>query len=175
MMEHKTGQSGTTRRNFFGIAIAAISAFIGIFLSIPLIGYIISPALRRPQVPRFKVGAVSDLMPEHPVEMDTVIELQDAWMKTKATRAVWAVKKAETGELRVYNPLCTHLGCAYHWDRQDRLFKCPCHAGVYDIDGNVISGPPPRPLDTLEYHLEKGDIFVHYQNYLAGSVKKIPI
>ena len=175
MTELRATQIGTTRRTFLGKVIAAIMGFIGISLSIPLVGYVISPALKRRLISQVKVGSVSDLIPDHPVEMDTVIEVQEAWMKSKVTRAVWVVRKQETGELRVYNPLCTHLGCAYHWDSGDRLFKCPCHAGVYDINGNVISGPPPRPLDILEFHTEDSDLFVHYQDFKAGSLKKIPI
>ena len=41
---------------------------------------------------------------------------------------------------------CTHEGCnvSYHANNND--FQCPCHGGVYDINGNVVSGPPPAPL-----------------------------
>ena len=44
-----------------------------------------------------------------------------------------------------FNPACTHLGCAYHWDESPNNFVCPCHASVFSIDGKVLVGPAPRP------------------------------
>jgi cytochrome b6-f complex iron-sulfur subunit len=53
----------------------------------------------------------------------------------------------------VLSRVCTHLGCLvnYHKDRQ--LLICPCHNGIYDLDGNVISGPPPRPLPKFPFRI----------------------
>lgn len=163
-----------TRRKFMARASAAIAGLIGLGLSIPLVGYIISPALGRRAEKPFRAGLLSGVPAGQPVEMEAVIETTDGWMKTMATRAIWVVKKT-SGEIRVYNPHCTHLGCAYRWDQDDNAFKCPCHRGVYDLDGNVIGGPPPRPLDRLEFHTENGALFVNYQDYKAGTGKRIPI
>jgi len=41
---------------------------------------------------------------------------------------------------------CTHQKCNVHWDEKRKVFACPCHGGLFDRFGNVISGPPPRPL-----------------------------
>ena len=54
--------------------------------------------------------------------------------------------KRSTGDLVAFDPRCTHARCAYDWTDQAR-FACLCHAGFFRIDGTVISGPPPRPLD----------------------------
>jgi len=35
------------------------------------------------------------------------------------------------------------------WNAPKKQFLCPCHGGVYDRDGRVVSGPPPRPLERL--------------------------
>lgn len=42
--------------------------------------------------------------------------------------------------------VCTHLGCLVEYDAAKKRLLCPCHAGIYSLDGNVISGPPPKPL-----------------------------
>ncbi len=55
--------------------------------------------------------------------------------------------------------VCTHLGCLVQYDRENRNLLCPCHAGVYDLEGNVLSGPPPRPLPKLALRVE-GDTIV---------------
>jgi Rieske Fe-S protein len=47
---------------------------------------------------------------------------------------------------RAFSAICTHLGCIVQWDAGRRQIVCPCHAGFFDINGKVISGPPPKPL-----------------------------
>ena len=41
---------------------------------------------------------------------------------------------------------CTHQGCQVGYDSGVKHLICPCHGGTYDINGNVISGPPPSAL-----------------------------
>ena len=50
------------------------------------------------------------------------------------------------GDLRGFSAVCTHLGCLVKWLPQSNEFFCPCHAGRFDSNGNVVSGPPPSPL-----------------------------
>ena len=45
-----------------------------------------------------------------------------------------------------FTAVCTHAGCVVTWQKDKKRIFCPCHAGVFDIEGNVVSGPPPRPL-----------------------------
>jgi nitrite reductase/ring-hydroxylating ferredoxin subunit len=59
--------------------------------------------------------------------------------------SAWLVKRG-SGDLVAYDPRCTHADCAYEWTDQAQ-FACLCHEGFFDLDGTVISGPPPRPLD----------------------------
>ncbi len=55
---------------------------------------------------------------------------------------------------------CTHLGCIVHWTEKDKLFECPCHGGKYDVNGNVVSGPPPKHLYVLDVSQKNGEIWV---------------
>jgi cytochrome b6-f complex iron-sulfur subunit len=48
--------------------------------------------------------------------------------------------------IRAFSRVCTHLGCLVKYYPEKQLFICPCHGGSYDLNGNVVSGPPPRPL-----------------------------
>lgn len=51
------------------------------------------------------------------------------------------------GRLAGYSAVCTHLACAVLWREQDGTLQCPCHDGVFDpASGEVVAGPPPRPL-----------------------------
>lgn len=60
----------------------------------------------------------------------------------------------------VLSRICTHLGCLVQYDSEKRLFVCPCHAGVYDLEGKVISGPPPRPLERIPVKVEGEEIII---------------
>lgn len=55
---------------------------------------------------------------------------------------------------------CTHLGCMVVWNRDHRLFLCPCHGGKFDAEGRNIEGPPPRPLDLLAIGLDEDGALV---------------
>ena len=41
---------------------------------------------------------------------------------------------------------CTHWGCEVRWSGEEQRYLCPCHDGVFDEGGRVVSGPPPRAL-----------------------------
>lgn len=45
-----------------------------------------------------------------------------------------------------FSAVCTHAGCIVQWQKDKNRIYCPCHAAVFDVEGNVVSGPPPRPL-----------------------------
>jgi Rieske Fe-S protein len=70
--------------------------------------------------------------------------------------SAWLVRRS-AGDLVAFDPRCTHARCAYDWTDQAR-FACLCHAGVFGIDGTVISGPPPRPLDRFGVRATDGSI-----------------
>lgn len=55
--------------------------------------------------------------------------------------------------------ICTHMGCMVTYDK-DGFILCPCHAGKFDLNGNVISGPPPRPLNEYPVRVVQNKIVV---------------
>jgi Rieske Fe-S protein len=64
------------------------------------------------------------------------------------------------GEWKAFSAVCTHLDCTvqYRADRHD--IWCACHNGVYDLAGRNVSGPPPRPLEELDVHVQGDDVVV---------------
>ena len=65
----------------------------------------------------------------------------------------------EGGFLALYR-VCPHLGCVVPWSEEGQRFLCPCHAGVFSIEGEVLAGPPPRPLDLFPVEIVEGEITV---------------
>ncbi|MHC4341217.1 MAG: QcrA and Rieske domain-containing protein [Planctomycetota bacterium] len=56
---------------------------------------------------------------------------------------------------------CTHSEvCTVDWDAKRRQLVCPCHRGIFDLQGNVIAGPPPRPLARREAVIREGNLFL---------------
>ncbi len=163
-----------SRRNFFQWMIGLASGLIGAGLAIPLIGYVISPALKRRERLWIDVGSVDELRVGEPKQLDHVTTIRDGWMESKSQKAVWAVKQAD-GEVIVYSPICTHLGCGYRWEGEDRKFKCPCHGSVYDATGKVLAGPAPRPLDVLPSKVDNGRLLVVYKEFKAGLASSVEL
>jgi len=69
------------------------------------------------------------------------------------------IRTAE-GELQAYNAVCTHLQCTVQYKADTAQIWCACHNGLYDLKGNVVSGPPPRPLERLTVNQRGDDVVV---------------
>jgi len=62
--------------------------------------------------------------------------------------------RLDDGGLLALNRECTHLGCTVPWVAEEGRFICPCHASSFDITGEVLSPPAPRPLDIFPIRIE---------------------
>lgn len=56
--------------------------------------------------------------------------------------------------------VCTHLGCLVEYDKTAKRLICPCHAGTFDLEGNIVSGPPSKPLPEIPIKIEGENIFI---------------
>jgi menaquinol-cytochrome c reductase iron-sulfur subunit len=144
---------GTTRRRFFIGAIYGIWAAIGASLSLPALIYLLLPPRVRKDEVWTEAGDVSKLVPGDPIELAFRRTRIDGWKVISEKSTAWVVKQADNS-IVAYGPQCTHLGCAYHWEDKQREFLCPCHTSLFSIDGQVTSGPAPRPLDRYEVKLQ---------------------
>lgn len=68
------------------------------------------------------------------------------------------------GQVRAFSAICTHLTCTVLYEADTGTLFCPCHNGRFDLAGNVLSGPPPRPLDAFEVDISGEDIYVSRQD-----------
>jgi Rieske Fe-S protein len=64
----------------------------------------------------------------------------------RARAGAWLALQAD-GSVAAFVPACTHQRCLYDWDVASARFACRCHEGFFALDGTVLGGPPPRPLD----------------------------
>jgi len=62
--------------------------------------------------------------------------------------------------LHALSLVCTHLGCLVEWSPERRQLVCPCHRAAFDLGGNVLEGPPPRPLRSFEVSIQGDRVLV---------------
>jgi cytochrome b6-f complex iron-sulfur subunit len=60
----------------------------------------------------------------------------------------------------VFSRTCTHLGCLVEYHHAQQRMVCPCHAGNFDLEGNVLSGPPPKSLTAIPFRIEGENIVI---------------
>jgi cytochrome b6-f complex iron-sulfur subunit len=65
-----------------------------------------------------------------------------------------------SGEVAAFSAVCTHLGCIVQWQKENQQFHCPCHGGIFAATGEVLKGPPPRPLKRLTISIHNGSITI---------------
>ena len=66
----------------------------------------------------------------------------------------------EDGGFLALHRKCTHLGCSVPWNEDEQRFACPCHASAFDIHGDVVNAPAPRPLDLFPVTISDGVVKV---------------
>jgi nitrite reductase/ring-hydroxylating ferredoxin subunit len=62
------------------------------------------------------------------------------------------VERSELGFI-AFSAICTHLNCVVNWNEMLKKFECPCHGAKFNRNGEVLEGPPPRPLDLYKLQI----------------------
>jgi menaquinol-cytochrome c reductase iron-sulfur subunit len=151
--------AGSSRRGLFQAGICGLGAAIAAALGLPALAYLLTPPKSKQQDGWIEIGELNKFATGAPLEVAFRRDRTDAWKALGEKDTAWVVKRAD-GSVIAFGPQCTHLGCAYHWDDGRQQFVCPCHSSLFRIDGSVISGPAPRPLDRFETKLENGKLML---------------
>jgi cytochrome b6-f complex iron-sulfur subunit len=138
-----------SRRKFIGICLGglatlAVTGFAAV--TYPIFRYYLLPRPNNDTTGKISIP-LKDLAPG------------DAkFFELNGTAAVLVRKK--DGMLAALSAVCPHLGCIVLWEKDRQDFLCPCHAGYFTPDGQVISGPPPRALARLPFTVTDGIVTV---------------
>ncbi len=143
----------TTRRTFHLAAIYALGTLIALALAIPTLLYLLVPPKARSRLKWIDAGDISQLPPGQPVALSFQQNRLDGWKVVTEKKTAWVVKEADN-KVVAFGPQCTHLACAYHWEAAADKFVCPCHGSEFSIEGKVLAGPAPRPLDRYVTKIE---------------------
>ncbi|MGO8997890.1 MAG: ubiquinol-cytochrome c reductase iron-sulfur subunit [Polyangiaceae bacterium] len=133
------------RRDVLGAAVGGSAAAFTLAVVYPVARFVEPPS--QPSGEPVVVGRLE----EFPIDSAKMVLVDD--------RPV-LVLRSSNGELRAFSALCTHLQCVVSYSAERRQIECPCHRGVYSLDGVNIEGPPPRPLDELSVAVSEGSVIV---------------
>lgn len=95
-----------------------------------------------------------------------VVRLPDNFQWNGSTRENTNAKLLSGQKAFAVVAVCTHLGCVPLWKPQGEggfnfpVFHCPCHGGFYSPWGDVVAGPPPRPLYVPPQNFRDGKLII---------------
>jgi Rieske Fe-S protein len=154
------GKKMIGRRQFMSWVTGAIGAIIGFGLGIPAIAYIVGPSLKKEEAQNWiSLGSISKVELGIPTLFKTKIQRQTGWIVNEEQISIFVLTENGRDFVAMSN-ICTHLGCRIRWIEDRDEFFCPCHNGVFDKNGGIVSGPVPRPLDQFETKVEDGQLLV---------------
>jgi len=123
----------TSRRNFLGkIGVGACAAAMA--GSVVLTLDYLNPKVLFEPASRFTAGSAGDYG-----EGTVRFHKEQKTFVIGGPAGIWAL-----------SAVCTHLGCITRHLSDEGVIACPCHGSRFDLEGNVIHGPAPRPLPWLE-------------------------
>src|SRR5437868_12487329 len=143
----KAARNDTSRRTLLksflgGGILASLASFV-----YPVLRYLIPPVETNLGVDSVVAAATNELKPN------------SSKIYRFGSRPALLIRTAE-GEYRAMSATCTHLSCTVQYRKDSQQVWCACHNGMYDLNGRNVSGPPPRPLEQYQVHVQGEEIHV---------------
>ena len=113
----------------------------------PALRFMNPPAVPEAAVNEVSAGKVGDLKPNS----GKIVKF--------GSRPVLLIRASETSGGRSPR-VCTHLNCTVQYQEASHQIWCACHNGLYDLNGRVVSGPPPRPLEEYTVHVRGEEVVI---------------
>jgi menaquinol-cytochrome c reductase iron-sulfur subunit len=158
-----TNSPNLSRRDFTTIVVGTLGTIIAAAVGLPAIGYMLGPALKTNKSEAWiPLGKVENFPVDEPTLVSFTRSKVNGWEKTVISYGVYVVKPSN-GDIYVLSNVCTHLSCRVTWREDNEDYICPCHDGIFDPQGIVISGPPPKPLYRYETKIEDDTLYIHLQ------------
>jgi Rieske Fe-S protein len=153
-----------TRRKFLARATILAGAAIAAGWAVPAVAYVFGGPASGTQR-RFEwraLGSIAKVEPGIPTLFKTRVERTIGWVAEEEELSIYVFTEDER-EYEGLSNVCTHLGCRVRWVGDQEAFFCPCHNATFSKTGQVLTGPPPAPLDRYEVKVEDGQVFVNLE------------
>ena len=133
MPDRDEKDDGVTRRDFFGRIGASACAVAAVGSGVVTLDYLKPKVLFEPPT-SFIAG--------------TPLDFSEGVVRFQKEKKAYVIGTA--GGVYALSAVCTHLGCIARYKSDEKVIACPCHGSRFDLEGNVIHGPAPRPLPWLD-------------------------
>lgn len=133
------------RRRFLNWFLNSSVAGLLAAVAYPVVRFISPPNVPEPTTNRVEAGRTND--PELLEKGYKIVRF--------GTDPVLLIRLAQ-GDLRAFSASCTHLDCTVEYQQAKKRIWCNCHNGEYNLQGQVVAGPPPKPLTKYEVHVLAG-------------------
>lgn len=140
----------TNRRKFLNtlLGLGGLGAITSIIY--PVIAYLIPPKSAEAKVNSLKAGTAS----EFPLNSSKIV---------KFGRTPVILIRTDKGDFDAFSATCTHLECIVQYKPDTKQIWCACHNGIYNLKGQNVSGPPPKPLTEFNVTVIKDEIIITSQ------------
>ena len=141
-MENETSQTDPGRRKvlnwFLGTSVGALAASV----VYPVLRFVSPPEIPESTTNQVEAGPTND--PELLEKGYKIVRF--------GAEPVILVRLSDT-EFRAFAGTCTHLDCIVEFQKDKSRIWCNCHNGEYDLHGQQVAGPPPKPLEVFKVDL----------------------
>ena len=125
-----------------GGAFASIASFL-----YPVLRFLNPPLITEAAVNEVSAGKIQDLKPNS----GKIVRF--------GNKPALLVRISDT-EFKAFSAVCTHLNCTVQYRDTTQQIWCACHNGTYDLNGRVVSGPPPNPLEAYVVNLRGDEVII---------------
>jgi cytochrome b6-f complex iron-sulfur subunit len=150
--EKTIGRRGVLTKLWIALGVVALAEFAGIVIAF------LWP--RKSKINKDRFGGTISAGTVDNFGLDTVTPFQKG--------RFYLVRLKEGGFLAL-SRTCTHLGCTVPWIEDEKKFICPCHSSAFDITGEVLSSPAPRPMDMYPVSIENGQVRVNTEKKIKRN------
>jgi|SRR6516165_11815375 Rieske Fe-S protein len=169
------------RRKFLSYFTTLVLTVIGFLVAIPALSYFWAPLRKKHHAEDsgdgfLDVGSLAEIPVGEWRLRSLEMAREDGWKKTKVRHSFWVRRQGADGkDISILSSICPHLGCPINWHPDHSQFVCPCHGGLFDVTGEQTGGPPPRSMDSLDFEVRQGRLFVRWQDFKIGVATRVPV
>ena len=172
--ESKPREEGASRRTILKVGIGVIGGGLALLPLAPAIGFVAYPLDHKltSSGGGFIEAGKRRNFTGLPIKVDLYADQVDAWNRTPDVKigSAWVIEI--DGSLTAFSTVCPHLGCAIDYNPETKKFICPCHKSSFSLAGEVLEGPSPRSLDSLEINEQEKLVTIRYLRFKQGAETK---
>ena len=167
-----------TRRRFMTLSTHTAGGIATAAFTLPALGMAFGPVFEKREATWEPVGQIGDFPDDTYIPRTLTIErgIGEVGKTTvyvrKYNQDLDNEPKDEYNDFVAISTRCMHLGCPVRYVEASERFICPCHGGVYDVEGKVSGGPPVRPLDRFYTRVRNGEVEVGQRYSLNSELKR---